>query len=141
MTANDLIIIRQLVSQRRSDIAPELSDSEYFEVFAAELALKDRDLSYEEIQDGIVDGGGDGGIDALYVFINNTLCRETINPTEHKRSVPIELVFVQAKTSSGFTEAGMDKFIASARDLLDLSKDISALVTVYNTALLENLNP
>ncbi len=139
MSANDLVLIRQLVSQRRNDIAPELSDSEYFEVFAAEQALKDRDLSYEEIQDGIVDGGGDGGIDGLYLFINNTLCRETIDPAEHKRGVPIDLVFVQAKTSAGFTEGGMDKYIASARDMLDLSKDTSTLVAVYNTAVLEKM--
>lgn len=136
MSANDLVLVRQLVSQRKSDIAPDLSDSEYFEIFAAEQALKDRDLSYDEIQDGIVDGGGDGGIDAVYLFINNTLCRETIDPTEYKRSVPMELVFVQAKTSSGFSEIGMNKFIASSRDLLDLSPDTSTLATIYNSDIL-----
>ncbi|WP_084517567.1 AIPR family protein [Desulfatiglans anilini] len=139
MSGNDLILIRQLISQRRDEIAPELSDSEYFEIFAAEQALKDRDLSYDEIQDGIVDGRGDGGIDAFYFFINNTLCRETIDSYEYKRNVPIELVFVQAKTSSGFSEAGMDKYIASSRDLLDLTKEVSGLATVYNNELLEKI--
>jgi hypothetical protein len=140
MSANDLVLVRQLVSQRRSDVAPDLSESEYFEIFAAEQALKDRDLSYDEIQDGIVDGGGDGGIDGVYLFVNNTLCRETIEPTEYKRNVPMELVFAQAKTSSGFTEAGMEKYVASARDLLDLTRDISELTTVYNSDLLEKIN-
>jgi hypothetical protein len=140
MTANDLVLIRQLVSQRKSEIAHDLSEGEFFEIFAAEQALKDRDLSYDEIQDGIVDGGGDGGIDAIYLFINNTLCRETIDPGEYKRHVPMELVFVQAKTASGFGEAGMDKFVASARDLLDLSRDTSSLITVYNSDILEKIN-
>ena len=139
MSANDLVLVRQLFSQRKIDIAHDLSDSEYFEIFAAEQALKDRDLSYDEIQDGIVDGGGDGGIDAVYLFINNTLCRETIDPTEYKRNVPMELVFIQAKTSSGFPETGMDKFIASSRDLLDLSPDTFTLATVYNSDILEKI--
>ena len=94
MSANDLVLIRELVSQRKNDVAIDLSDSEYFDIFASEQALKDRDLSYEEIQDGIVDKGGDGGIDAVYLFINNTLCRETIDPGDYKRNVPVELVFI-----------------------------------------------
>ncbi len=44
------------VGQQRQQLAPELSESEFFEVFAAELALKDYDLSYEEVRSGIVDG-------------------------------------------------------------------------------------
>jgi hypothetical protein len=140
MSANDLILIQQLVSQKKNEIAPDLSENKYFELFAVEQALKDRDLNYDEIQDGIVDGGGDGGIDALYLFINKTLCRETIDPGEYKRNVPMELVFFQAKTASSFREEGIDKFIASARDLLDLSKDTSTLVTVYNSELLEKIN-
>ena len=141
MSANDLILIRQLVSQRRSELAPELSEKEYFNIFATEQALKDRDLSYDEIQDGIVNGGGDGGIDAIYLFINNTLCREKINnPSEYKRNVPIDLVFVQAKTASGFSEAGMDRFCATSHDLLDLSRATASLTTVYNSDLIEKIN-
>jgi hypothetical protein len=73
------------------------------------------------------------------LFVNNTLCREAINPEEYKRSVPMELVFTQTKMSSGFTETGMEKFVAAARDLLDLSRDIDALGSVYNSDLLEKI--
>ena len=136
MSANDLVLIKELVSQRKIDLAPDLPESVYFDIFSAEQALKDRDLSYEEIKDGIVDKRGDGGIDAVYLFINNVLCRESISAGEYKRNVPIELVFIQSKTISGFSEEGINKFNASARDLLDLSRDISTLVTVYNSDLL-----
>ncbi len=95
MNTNDLILVNQLVSQRKDEVAHDLSDSEYFEIFAAEQALKDRDLSYDEIEDGIVDGGGDGGIDAVYLFVNNTLCREAIKPEEYKRNVPMDLEAVR----------------------------------------------
>ena len=139
MSTNDLVLVRQLVSQSKDEVAPDLSPSEYFEIFAAEQALKDRDLSYDEIEDGIVDGGGDGGIDAVYLFVNNTLCRETVDPEEYKRNVPMELVFVQAKMSDGFSETSMEKFVASARDLLDLNPDTDTLASVYNSDLLEKI--
>lgn len=136
MTTNDVILICQLLTQRRSELAPDISESEYFQIFASEQALKDRDLSYDELQDGIVDGGGDGGIDGVFFFVNNLLYREEIGPAEVKRNVPLELAFVQAKTSSSFSEAGMDRFTSSAKDLLDLSKDLSFLTTVYKADLL-----
>ncbi len=56
MSTNDQIILDSALKQQRQQLAPELSESEFFEVFAAELALKDYDLSYEEVRSGIVDG-------------------------------------------------------------------------------------
>ena len=140
MTSNDLILLNQLLAQRRAELAPEMSEADFFQIFAAEQALKDRDLSYDELQDGIVDGGGDGGIDAVYLFVNNFLYREEISPGDVRRNVPIELVFIQTKTTSGFSESGMERFISSARDLLDLSKDLSTLTTVYKADLLGKMN-
>ncbi len=133
MTTNDVILVQQLLSQRRESLAPDMSESDFFQIFAAEQALKDRDLSYDELLDGIVDGGGDGGIDAIYFFVDNMLYREEVDPADVKRNVPFELVFIQAKRSGGFSEAGMDRFASSTRDLLDLSTDLSTLGTVYRT--------
>ncbi len=136
MTTNDVILVQQLLSQRREALAPEMSESDFFQIFSAEQALRDRDLSYDELEDGIVDGGGDGGIDAVYLFVNNMLYREEIDPADVKRNVPFEQVFVQAKKSTGFSEGGMDRFASSTRDLLDLSRDLSTLGTVYKADLI-----
>jgi len=139
MSRNDQVLVRQLVEQNRNAVAPNLSESEYFVIFSAEQSLKDRDLSYDEIEDGIVDGAGDGGIDAMYLFVNNTLCRETVNYEEYKRNVPVELVFIQAKRSQGFSEKGLDRFIASANELLDLSQDPKTFFSVYNADLVTKI--
>ena len=139
MTTNDVILVQQLLSQRRQELAPEMSKADYFQIFAAEQALKDHDLSYDELQDGIVDGGGDGGIDAVYLFVDKMLYREDIVPAEIGRNVPIELVFIQARTSSGFSEGGMDRFASSARDLLDLNKNLTTLDTVYKADLISKI--
>jgi hypothetical protein len=138
VTTNDLVLVKQLLMQRKSAVAAELPDNDYFQVFATEHALKDRDLSYDEIQDDIVDGGGDGGIDAVFLFINNNLCREPIKPEEYKRNVPIELAFIQCKYSSGFSESSVQKIAASARDLLNLEVD-KAWSRKYNPCLLEKV--
>lgn len=135
MTSNDLILVNQLLTQRKQDLAPDLSESDFFQIFAAEQALKDRDLSYDELDDGIVDGGGDGGIDAVYFFVDNLLYREEIDPAEVKRNVSLEIVFIQAKRNSGFSEASMDRLTSSTRDLLDLNKDLSTLRAVYRPSL------
>lgn len=140
MSNNDLILVRQLLEQRRLELAPDLSEADYFQLFVSEQALKDHDLSYDEINQGVVDGGGDGGIDGVFLFVNGTLTAEPVNPTEVKRGASLELVFMQAKTSSGFSEAAVDKFLSSTRDLLDLNTSIEDLASVYRADLLSKIS-
>jgi hypothetical protein len=64
MATNDGIILDQVLERQRQTLAPGLDAAAYFEVLTAEQLLKDYDLSYDEIESGIVAGGGDGGIDA-----------------------------------------------------------------------------
>ncbi len=52
MPTNDQIILRQLLEDRKRDVAPELSDADYFELFCAEQILKNYDASYDELLDG-----------------------------------------------------------------------------------------
>ena len=115
--------------------ARTLPSSDFFELFATNQILKDFDLSYDEIASGIVDNGGDGGIDAVYVFVNGELLTEDFDLSMRRKNIEIELALIQAKTSAGFSESAMDKFHASAEDLLDLRKSIDAVSAVYNDAL------
>jgi hypothetical protein len=139
MSSNDLILLNQLLKQRITEIGPDLAESDFFEMFSAEQVLKDYDLSYEEIQDGIVDNGGDGGIDSTYFFINDSLYHEDDDYGNLKKGIRLQLVFIQSKISQGFSETGMDKFIAAMRDLLDLNKSIESLKPVYNQPLLDKI--
>jgi hypothetical protein len=132
---NDQIILDQVLDQRKTSLAPNLSDSEYFEVFVAEQVLKDGDLSYEELEDGIVGDGGDGGVDAMYIFANGDLVREDSDFSGLKRGVLIEVVVVQAKRSASFGEAPLDRLGALFGDLFDLSHDVEAYASVYNESV------
>lgn len=44
-----------------------------FEIFCSDTILRKRNLSIDEIREGIVGGGKDGGIDGLYIFVNGRL--------------------------------------------------------------------
>lgn len=70
MSANDRIILDKILEQKRKELAPDIPTSKFFEIFTAEQILKDYDLSYDEIESGIVGDGGNGGVDSLYVFLN-----------------------------------------------------------------------
>lgn len=139
MSANDLILLNQLLDQRLSEIGQGLTEDQYFEIFSAEQILKDDDLSYDELESGVIDGGGDGGIDAFFFFVNGAPYDEEVDNASLKRNVPLRLVLVQSKTTAGFSETAMDKLISSARDLFDLNRDIKTLEGVYSNALLQGI--
>jgi hypothetical protein len=77
----------------------------FFTVFVSEQILKNQDLGYDELLDGIVDGGGDGGIDAVFTFVNSNLVQADFDSAMYRKEPLIELVIVQAKQTSGFSEA------------------------------------
>ena len=70
MADNNQIVLQTLIEQNRTELYPELSINDYFHLFVTEQVMKDLELSYDEIEEGIVDNGGDGGIDSIYTFVN-----------------------------------------------------------------------
>lgn len=137
MSANDLIMLDAVLKQKRNETAPSFNENSYFEIFTAEQILKDFDLSYDEIIDGIIGGSGDGGIDSSYVFINGELVLEDTELDVFKKDIFIDVVFIQSKTSSSFSEDAINKFISTTKDILDLSKKLEECSSVYNKNLLE----
>jgi hypothetical protein len=140
MPSNDVIILDKILEQRHANIAPELDAPTFFELFVAEQVLKDYDLSYDELKGGRVGGGGDGGIDAIYLFANGELVQEDTDLSSLKRQVAIDLIIIQAKGQAGFSETALDKLYAVTADLLNLAADDSALARVYNADLLEAMS-
>jgi hypothetical protein len=132
MSSNDQIILDQVLAQTQSALAPELAKDRFFELFASEQVVKEYDLTYEDIQAGIVDGPLDGGVDALYVFVNGDLVQEDSELTGVKKGVELELVVVQATTSPGFSEARIDCLVATFEELLDLAVDLATVSARYN---------
>ena len=60
--SNDRIILDEILNQPQSEVVHGEDSSEFFEFLTAQQVLKEFDLSYES---GIVEDGGDGGVDYL----------------------------------------------------------------------------
>lgn len=134
--SNNPIILEQFLEADRTTKHASANPSEHFEIFCADQILKDYELANDEIKAGIVGSSRDGGIDAVYTFLDRTLVHEDSDFASYKRGVAIELIFIQAKTSDSFSESTIDKFQASSCDLLDLAKDLKTLESVYNHELI-----
>ncbi|EKO39501.1 MAG: AIPR protein [Solidesulfovibrio magneticus str. Maddingley MBC34] len=132
MTNNDQIILDKIVEEQRKSRFASASKSDFFEIYVAEQVLKDFDLSDEELESGLVGNGGDGGIDGIYIFANGDLVQEDFDSEPLKKSVLIEVVIVQAKTSATFDEDSMNRFTAVSRDLFDLTQPLANFKSVYN---------
>ncbi len=133
---NDQILLEKLLQQERSGVAPDLTESQYFELFVSEQVLKNYDLSYDEIESCLTAGGGDGGIDAMYVFVNGGLVSEDTRIDDLRTDITISLAIIQAKAEKGFREEPINKLLSALNDLLNLSRDLTDLKTTYNERLL-----
>ncbi len=137
---NDRIILNEVLKQRQAEVDPNASESDFFELFTAEQILKDFDLSYDEIESGLVDDGGDGGVDGIYLFVNGDLAQEEQDLGHLKKDITLDLIVIQAKTSNGFAETPIERFTSVSDDILDLSKDGSTFSGIYNEALLDAIS-
>jgi hypothetical protein len=140
MPKNDPVLLEQALDQRKAEIAPDTTDSDFFELFVAEELLKDHALSYDELASGLVGGGNDGGIDGFWLFANGGLVQEDSDLSNLRRNVELELVIMQAKRSRGFGEDPINRLIAVTENLLDLSKDPSSYKARYSAELLASVD-
>jgi hypothetical protein len=139
MSTNQQVILETLLEQQKTLLADTFSDDDYFHLFVTDQILKNYELSYDETDEGIVDNGGDGGIDAIYTFVNSELIQRDSNLIDGKRNSIIDVFIIQSKNTNGFSETAIEKCISSAIDLFDLTKSIDSLRPVYNNDLLTNI--
>lgn len=135
--SNDVILLNSLLEQQKSEVAPEMKDDDYFEIFVNEQILKKYELSYDEMLKGIVDNGGDGGIDGIHIFINGELLQEDTDLNIFKKDIKFDIFIIQSKNQLGFHEDAILKMFSSAKDLFDLTATIESFNSRYNKELLK----
>ena len=139
MGDDNRFILSTILDQQRQSAAPKMTADKFFEIFSAEQILKSRsfDLDADQIRSGIIGGGGDGGVDSLYVFVNRKLVREDTDLLTFKgQQLTIELVIIQSKNTPSFGETALKNFKDFAENCLRLSVDLTKVSTVlYNQAL------
>jgi hypothetical protein len=137
MKDNDLVLLDQMREARRKAQAPHVREESFFDFFVAELLTQDYQIpGPEHLQYGIVDGGNDCGVDAVYIFLNGSLL-STDSDLKHAGSeAKLELLIVQCKTSPGFAESALEKLAVYLPKLLDLDRDEDELAGFCNQNLI-----
>ena len=95
---------------KRYQVDNELSfynDDQIFEIFAIQQITKGSNLSFLEVEDGVVDGASDGGIDSFLVLIND-IAIATIEELE-------DISFISEKTSILSASVPVIKFKANPK--------------------------
>lgn len=138
MSKNAQILLENLIEQEFRNNDNYSNISEYFEFFSASQILKNQGLSDDEVDNGIVGKGLDGGCDSIYLFLNNLLI--TPDVVEHisapKDSI-LEMIIIQSKKTTLFGEDAVMKWKTISGNLLDLSKTTTDFMTRYNADVLE----
>ena len=93
LTTNAQRILNELFQQDFADNGSYADESQYFEVFSSKQILKSNDLSDEEIENGVLGSGNDGGCDSIYTLFNGTYVTEDIvSSITSSKEAAIELV-------------------------------------------------
>jgi len=142
VTNNELVLLDQILDQRQKERDAPLPNDRAFELFACEQALRDFEVSTDDILNGLVGGGGDGAIDGVYVFLGDSLLEEDdevfgedFAPTKVGQGARLSLWLVQAKREESFTGTALDLVASSTSRLLDLGKSDEDLLAYYSSAL------
>ena len=70
---NNQLLLKEIISQEYSENNQFASLDTFFELFSASQILKNYAFSDEELENGLIGGGNDGGCDAAYVLLNNEI--------------------------------------------------------------------
>jgi hypothetical protein len=136
MSANDPILLDATLKDSWKERASDLKEAEFFERFVAEQVVKDFLLSDDEIEAGLVGGGGDGGVDRLYFLANRQLVADETEFDQPKALTRVDLVLIQATQEASFAETRVQKLYLLTEYLLDLSCPLDKLAGTYNATLI-----
>ncbi|MBO6184473.1 MAG: AIPR family protein [Chryseobacterium sp.] len=134
---NNKIILSGCIDQFKTQNELLTNDSETFELFSLTQITKDYELTFETIQDSIVDGGNDGGLDSILIIIDDfvPVSIEDLEDITFNRKTNVKIIITQCKKENSFKESSLDKLITSIPELFDLGKSVSALLTRFNSSV------
>lgn len=137
--SNEKVLLDGILEDALLEAEGNYTPDRFFELFSAEQVMKAFDASYPELEEGVVAGGNDGGIDTLYTLMDGILLDEDSLPPVGRKSPMLDLYVIQSKRSESFSEVAMDKLNTSLGVLLDLSKTPEELAVHYNEQVLTRI--
>ena len=137
MTANDVILLNEMIEQDQKRVSPDSDRGEYETFFSAKHYLRHYKPTNDDLLSGIVDGRHDGGIDAAYIFVNSLAITDDVPIAMLGRNASLDLVLLQVKNSRGFGEDAINKLSLGMPRLLDFNRDEHELSKTFNARIIE----
>jgi len=135
MATNDVIVLKAIFDswKRRADgLDPDIDAWLYY---CLEQHLKSYAIDDDDLEAGITEGGGDGGVDGYYFLVNNRQVVDADTELDPKIVSSIHLLFFQVKHSGGMKPTEIEKWLQTVDDFFDLSKDPNSFGERYNTRI------
>lgn len=141
MSESDRYLLGQIVEQERVQNGPRSTIHKYFEIFSAEQITKDLgfDLDSEQVRSGVIGiGGGDGGVDSVYIFANRRLVREDADLSLFiGQQLAIHMLIIQSKYQNSFLESTITRLSDFTEHCLKLTADMTVARQLYNESIVE----
>lgn len=137
MNANDVVLLESTLDRDRRRIAAKFPSDDFETFFVARQYLKAYGPNSDDLLSGLVDGEKDCGVDAMYIFVDSLCIRDDEPVSRLGRHTNLDLIILQVKNTSGFTEPPIDKLIINLPKLLDFGRDEAALAGFVNPKLIE----
>lgn len=131
MTTNDAIVLKSAFEDWKRRTA-ELENIDPWLYFCLENYLKSYAIDDDDLENGITEGGGDGGVDGHYFLVNNRQLITEDSEIDPKLATKIRVLFFQVKHSGGMKPTEIEKWLETADDFFDLSKDPDSFGERYN---------
>lgn len=122
--SNDLTLLNVILEDYYKDILEDYTQDEAFELFVVDNYLKKYDLTYEELEDGLIGGSRDWGIDGFYIIVNDNLISnfEDFIDIKISRNDTVSCYVFQFKNKTSFEESVLEKFLSFSNHLTNLDK-------------------
>ncbi|WP_425999517.1 AIPR family protein [Caulobacter sp. DWR1-3-2b1] len=137
MSATDTTILMHLFGEAKKADYPKLPEADFFEIYVPYHHLKHFDLDYADIENGIVDGAKDGGIDSVYCLCDGRLISDFDNSAVRKNP-DLDLFIFTNKFQESFPTSALNDLRVTLSDLMDFDKaKLSQVFKNYNDEVWE----
>lgn len=133
---NDLILLDKVLEDESQKVGESPTNGMFFENFSFKQILKNYDLSEDEINEGIVDGRNDGGIDGLYIFFNGIPLNDSTTFSTANNNSKLEIIIITSKHDEGFKQAPLNSEFTTISSFFNLATDNNTLKDQLNEDVL-----
>ena len=137
MGKNDIILVDNMVDQlvQRDDVtSTERADA--FQHMAIESLLAHTNPTVDDMEEGMVDGSDDGGIDGFFISVNGSLVTDPSLISWPRTGIELEVWISTCKHQDTFRQAPLDNLHSTLVEIMDFSLANTSLKGRYSEAVL-----